>query len=89
MGTPRILGEMRAFRNELLAQRDHIEQEKEKLLRQALTGAIETKLMYLDFLRSIPADKREEIGIVDGLVRFSVGIEDAEDLVADIEQALE
>ncbi|KUJ61543.1 cystathionine gamma-synthase [Flavobacteriaceae bacterium CRH] len=37
---------------------------------------------------SIPADKRAEVGITDDLVRFSVGIEDAEDLIADIEQAL-
>ncbi|KUG25709.1 cystathionine gamma-lyase [hydrocarbon metagenome] len=37
---------------------------------------------------SVPKDEREKIGITDSLVRFSVGIEDAEDLIADIEQAL-
>lgn len=37
---------------------------------------------------SIPEDKRKEIGITDDLVRLSVGIEDAEDLVADLRQAL-
>lgn len=37
---------------------------------------------------SIPEDKRREIGISDDLVRLSVGIEDADDLIADIEQAL-
>ncbi|RQP14544.1 MAG: cystathionine gamma-synthase [Chryseobacterium sp.] len=37
---------------------------------------------------SIPADKRAEIGITDDLVRLSVGIEDAEDLILDLEQAL-
>lgn len=37
---------------------------------------------------SIPADKRAEVGISDDLVRLSVGIEDAEDLIADLEQAL-
>lgn len=37
---------------------------------------------------SIPEDKRLEIGISDDLVRLSVGVEDAEDLIADIEQAL-
>lgn len=36
---------------------------------------------------SIPEDKRKEIGITDDLVRLSVGIEDIEDLIADIEQA--
>ncbi|MBY0547166.1 MAG: cystathionine gamma-synthase [Candidatus Obscuribacterales bacterium] len=37
---------------------------------------------------SIPQAIREERGIVDGLVRFSVGIEDVEDLIADIDHAL-
>ncbi|WP_163409987.1 cystathionine gamma-synthase [Flavobacterium ajazii] len=37
---------------------------------------------------SIPVDKRAEVGITDDLVRLSVGIEDAEDLIADLEQAL-
>ncbi|MFC4410434.1 bifunctional cystathionine gamma-lyase/homocysteine desulfhydrase [Chungangia koreensis] len=37
---------------------------------------------------SIPAERRAELGIVDGLVRISVGIEDVEDLLEDIEQAL-
>ena len=36
---------------------------------------------------SIPEDKRREIGITDDLVRLSVGIEDIDDLLADIEQA--
>ncbi len=36
---------------------------------------------------SIPEDKRKEIGISDDLVRLSVGIEDIEDLLADLEQA--
>jgi cystathionine beta-lyase/cystathionine gamma-synthase len=37
---------------------------------------------------SVPPDKRAELGITDGLVRISVGLEDLEDLVADCEQAL-
>jgi len=37
---------------------------------------------------SIPEPKRKEIGISDDLVRLSVGIEDVEDLIKDIEQAL-
>lgn len=37
---------------------------------------------------SIPAERRQELGIVDGLVRISVGIEDIEDLLEDLEQAL-
>ncbi|MFO1428929.1 MAG: cystathionine gamma-synthase [Candidatus Competibacteraceae bacterium] len=37
---------------------------------------------------SIPAEKRAELGIDDGLVRLSVGIEDIDDLLADLAQAL-
>lgn len=37
---------------------------------------------------SIPKDVREKSGITDNLVRFSVGIENADDLQADIQQAL-
>jgi cystathionine beta-lyase len=37
---------------------------------------------------SIPEDKRKEIGITDDLVRLSVGIEDAADLIEDLTQAL-
>ncbi|UOK43046.1 MULTISPECIES: cystathionine gamma-synthase [Flavobacterium] len=37
---------------------------------------------------SIPEDKRKEIGITDDLVRLSVGVEDAADLIEDLKQAL-
>lgn len=37
---------------------------------------------------SIPAEKRAELGITDDLVRLSVGIEDHQDLIADLEKAL-
>ena len=36
---------------------------------------------------SIPEDKRKEIGITDDLVRLSVGVEDIDDLLLDLEQA--
>jgi cystathionine gamma-lyase len=38
---------------------------------------------------SVPADVRRELGITDGLVRLSVGIEDAADLIEDLDQALD
>lgn len=38
---------------------------------------------------SVPADKRRALGIGDTMVRLSVGIEDVDDLVADLEAALE
>lgn len=37
---------------------------------------------------AIPKEEREKSGIVDSLIRLSVGIEDATDLIADLEQAL-
>lgn len=37
---------------------------------------------------SVPKVEREKLGITDSLVRFSVGIEDVEDLIADVVQAL-
>ena len=36
----------------------------------------------------LPAAMRQEMGLTDGLVRLSVGIEDVDDLRADLEQAL-
>ena len=37
---------------------------------------------------SIPKAEREKVGVVDGLIRLSVGIEDVDDLIADLEKAL-
>jgi cystathionine gamma-lyase len=38
---------------------------------------------------SVPKETREQLGISDGLIRLSVGIEDSQDLVDDLKQALE
>ncbi len=38
---------------------------------------------------SVPNAMREEMGLTDGLVRLSVGIEDLDDLMKDLDQALE
>ena len=37
---------------------------------------------------SVPTEMREAMGLTDGLVRLSVGIEDTDDLIADLERAL-
>jgi len=37
---------------------------------------------------AIPREQREARGVTDGLMRLSVGIEDKEDLIADLDQAL-
>ncbi|MBI1738640.1 MAG: PLP-dependent transferase [Acidobacteria bacterium] len=53
-------------------------------------GGVETliSLPALMTHASVPPHVRAEIGITDGLVRISVGIEDVEDLIADLDQAL-
>ncbi len=38
---------------------------------------------------SVPAETRQRLGIEDGLIRLSIGIEDADDLIADLDQALQ
>jgi cystathionine beta-lyase len=37
---------------------------------------------------AIPKEERERTGIVEGLIRLSVGIEDGEDLIEDMKQAI-
>jgi cystathionine beta-lyase/cystathionine gamma-synthase len=53
-------------------------------------GGVETLISHPATMThaSIPPDVRQRTGITDGLVRISVGIEDAEDLIADLDAAL-
>jgi len=53
-------------------------------------GGVETliSLPALMTHASIPKEVQERIGITEGLVRLSVGIEDVEDILADLDQAL-
>jgi cystathionine gamma-lyase/cystathionine beta-lyase/cystathionine gamma-lyase/homocysteine desulfhydrase len=53
-------------------------------------GAVETLISHPATMThaSVPADYRAKLGITDGLVRISVGVEDIEDLIADLERAL-
>lgn len=53
-------------------------------------GGVETLISHPATMThaSVPADTREKLGITDGLVRISVGIEDVEDIIADLDQAL-
>ena len=37
---------------------------------------------------SLPAEVRRDLGIEDSLIRLSIGIEDVDDLIADLDQAL-
>ena len=53
-------------------------------------GGVETLISHPATMThaSVPPEHRQQIGITDGLVRISVGIEDVDDLIADLDQAL-
>ena len=53
-------------------------------------GAVESLISIPALMThaSIPRERRLELGIEDGLVRISVGLEDVEDLLEDLEAAL-
>jgi len=53
-------------------------------------GGVETLISHPASMThaSVPAEMRQQIGITDGLVRLSVGIEDVDDLIADLDFAL-
>ena len=54
-------------------------------------GDIYSQLLYpaISSHRALSADERHALGIGDNLVRLSVGIEEPEDIIADVEQAIE
>jgi len=54
-------------------------------------GGVETLISHPETMThaSVPLEQRMRLGITPGLVRISVGIEDAEDLIADLENAFE
>jgi cystathionine beta-lyase len=53
-------------------------------------GAVESILSYPAMMShaAMPREVRHERGITDGLLRYSVGLEDIDDLIADLDQAL-
>jgi cystathionine beta-lyase/cystathionine gamma-synthase len=53
-------------------------------------GGVETLISHPATMThaSVPADKRQALGITDGLVRISAGLEDIDDLKEDLEQSL-
>lgn len=73
----------------LEAARRFLNQVKLCALAESL-GGVETliSLPALMTHASMPQEVRERIGITEGLVRLSVGIEDVEDIIADLDQAL-
>ena len=77
------LGSLEAARQLLNAVRLHA-------LAESL-GGVETLISHPATMThaSVPADRRAAIGITDGLVRISAGIEDIDDLIEDLTQALD
>ncbi len=53
-------------------------------------GGVETLISHPATMThaSVPPEERQRIGVTDGLVRISVGIEDVEDIIDDLKQAL-
>ncbi|MGB2868144.1 MAG: PLP-dependent aspartate aminotransferase family protein [Bacteroidota bacterium] len=53
-------------------------------------GGVETLISHPATMThaSVPPEERNRIGVTDGLVRISVGIEDVEDIIEDLKQAL-
>jgi len=54
-------------------------------------GDLFTEVLYppISSHRRLPADERKRLGISDGFLRMSVGIEDSDDILADIDRALD
>lgn len=54
-------------------------------------GGVETLISHPASMThaSVPSEQRDRLGITDGLVRISVGIEDVEDIIADLDAALQ
>jgi cystathionine beta-lyase/cystathionine gamma-synthase len=53
-------------------------------------GAVETLITHPASMTHgpIPIEERNAIGIYDGLIRLSVGLENAKDIISDLDQAL-
>jgi cystathionine beta-lyase/cystathionine gamma-synthase len=74
----------------LAAARTVLESVKLCTLAESL-GGVETLISHPATMThaSVDESKRERLGITDGLVRISVGIEDTDDIISDLDQALE
>lgn len=74
----------------LAAARTVLESVKLCTLAESL-GGVETLISHPATMTHASVDeaKRQRLGITDGLVRISVGIEDTDDIISDLDQALE
>ena len=87
----RGFGGMVAFEvGSLAAAKKVLESVKLCTLAESL-GGVETLISHPATMThaSVDEEKRDRLGITDGLVRISVGIEDTDDIIADLDQALD
>ncbi len=77
------------LKGDLDASRRFLENVKLFTLAESL-GGVESLIEHPAIMThaAVPAETREELGIADNLVRFSVGIEDTDDLIGDLDSAL-
>ena len=59
-------------------------------VRAVSLGTVDTLLSHPASMThfGVPKEQREKYGITDGMIRMNVGIENSEDIIADLEQAL-
>jgi cystathionine beta-lyase/cystathionine gamma-synthase len=84
-------GGMIAFEmGSLSAAKGVLENVKLAVLAESL-GGVESLISHPASMThaSVPLEKRNQLGITDGLVRISVGVEDVEDIIDDLDQALQ
>ena len=77
------------LKRDLAGTRRFLERCKQFTLAESL-GGVESLIEHPAIMThaSIPAEQRKVLGISDALVRLSCGVEDADDLIGDLEQAL-
>jgi cystathionine gamma-synthase/methionine-gamma-lyase len=75
-----------AMRNQVFQFMDRLKM----IVRATSLGDVHTMMLYpaMSTHRDIAPRQRERLGIKDNLIRLSVGIEAAEDIIADLDQAL-
>ena len=82
--------QMKGFGGMISADLGDVEKAKKIFTLGESLGGVESLISHPASMThaSVPKAEREKMGLTDSLVRFSVGIEDIEDLISDIENAL-
>ena len=83
-------GAMISFRVDSVARAEQVLKRVRVISFAESLGGVESLITYpiVQTHGSVPAETRERLGITDTLLRLSVGVEDVNDLIADLDQAL-